>query len=113
VFRCSAALPRLARLTWQLAESLALPSAHRAAVSSLEWHPLRDNILATGGAEGVVRLWDARTGAEFLRYSGHPGAVGALKFTPHGRLIASGSSDGKLIVRTSLASTVNVELATT
>ncbi|MGW4112940.1 TIR domain-containing protein [Actinosynnema sp. NPDC004786] len=51
--------------------------------------------LATGGRDGVVRLWDVagrRATGEPL--AGHTGPVGALAFTPDGTTLASAGDDG-------------------
>ncbi|MFS8104774.1 hypothetical protein LFM09_47500 [Lentzea alba] len=48
-------------------------------------------LLATGGSEGVVRLWDGDTEH---RLTGHSGAIGAVAFSPDGTLLASAGEDG-------------------
>lgn len=45
--------------------------------------------LAAGGAEGVVRVWDANTGAEVRGLRGHAGWVTAVAFTMDGRSVLS------------------------
>jgi WD40 repeat protein/tRNA A-37 threonylcarbamoyl transferase component Bud32 len=49
--------------------------------------------LAVGGAEGVVRVLDAATGAEVNKLVGHTFPVRAVAFGPTGRLLASGDGD--------------------
>ena len=51
-----------------------------------------DTSVALSAEGGVVRLWDARTGAEAARLEGHTSRVTALAVLPDGRL-ASGSDD--------------------
>jgi WD40 repeat protein len=49
--------------------------------------------LATGDAEGGLRLWQTATGEPCLNLVGHRGWVWAVAFSPDGRLLASCSSD--------------------
>ena len=51
--------------------------------------------LATGHADGTVRLWDPDTGVEQLVLRGHTGRVGHVVFGPDGSTLASvGDNDG-------------------
>jgi hypothetical protein len=54
--------------------------------------------LASGGADGVVRLWDTSTSRERRHLEGHRGAVKAVVFTPDGKLLASAGTDGTVHV---------------
>jgi WD40 repeat protein len=50
--------------------------------------------IATGGDDGVVRIWDALDGEETVSLSGHTMSIyGGLAFSPDGSLLASASSD--------------------
>ncbi|MGH3697805.1 MAG: NACHT domain-containing protein [Pseudonocardiaceae bacterium] len=51
------------------------------------------DILATGHADGVVRLWDPTTGAALRTLEGHPGPVLALAADPTGHWLASAGDD--------------------
>jgi RNA polymerase sigma factor (sigma-70 family) len=51
-------------------------------------------VLATGGYDHNVRLWDAADGKELATLTGHSRYVAALAFSPDGRTLASGSWDG-------------------
>ncbi len=48
--------------------------------------------LPDGHRRGDVVLWDAVRGQEQCVLTGHPGAVGALAFSPDGKLLTSGGS---------------------
>ena len=50
--------------------------------------------LASGSADGTVRLWDALTGAHVRTLEGHTSGVRGVAFSPDGRTLASGSRDG-------------------
>src|SRR5262249_7981969 len=55
-------------------------------------------LLAAGGNDGLVRLWDVRTGREVGRLEGHQGAVTCLAFLPDGTQLISGSRDTTLLI---------------
>jgi eukaryotic-like serine/threonine-protein kinase len=50
-------------------------------------------VVACGGLDGTVWLWEATTGELIGRRAGHAGAVRALAFTPDGRRLLSGGDD--------------------
>lgn len=49
--------------------------------------------LASGGADGNIRLWDVDTGYPLRTLAGHAGGVLSLAFSPNGRWLASASDD--------------------
>jgi RNA polymerase sigma factor (sigma-70 family) len=49
--------------------------------------------LATGGEDGVVRLWEMASGRERRRFTGHTGWAYRVQFAPDGRRLASASND--------------------
>src|SRR5262249_5334625 len=54
--------------------------------------------LASGGADGRIKLWDAPSG-QSLGWLGNKGggeSVNALDFSPDGSLLASGGQDGRI-----------------
>ena len=53
-------------------------------------------IFSTGGADGVVRLWDLRSGRHVAQLEGHEAAsaVGSVAFSENGYHLASGGADG-------------------
>lgn len=51
-------------------------------------------ILASGGNDQTIKLWDVETGKELATLKGHSSRVGALAFSRDGRTLASGSGDG-------------------
>ena len=50
-------------------------------------------LVASGGDDGVVRLWDSQTRHLLSRLEGHPGTVWCLALSADGRRVASGGVD--------------------
>jgi WD40 repeat protein len=61
-------------------------------VLALAYSPV-GGILAGGGDDKVVTLWDDQTGRELRALHGHTAAVQGLSFSPDGRRVASASAD--------------------
>jgi WD40 repeat protein len=55
-------------------------------------------LLARGGFDQVVRVWDVQTGDERATFKGHNGGVTALAFSPDGRRLASASADSTALI---------------
>ncbi|WP_322753832.1 pentapeptide repeat-containing protein [Frankia sp. Cas3] len=53
-------------------------------------------MIASGGDDRTVRLWDTATGQQIRTLTGHTGRVWSVGFSPDGTMIASGSSDHKI-----------------
>ena len=54
-------------------------------------------LLASGGDDKTVRLWDPAAGRELRALTGHAGWALGVAFSPDGRLLASGGGDDKTV----------------
>jgi hypothetical protein len=55
-------------------------------------------MIASGGDDQTVKLWDAKTGKLLHTLYGHTGAVTSVAFGPEGRTISAGSVDGAILI---------------
>lgn len=74
-----------------------LISAHKGRVCALAYSP-DGKLLASGGEDRKVRVWDSSTRGEAAAYKGHKGCVYALAFSPDGTLLASGGGRNELFL---------------
>lgn len=56
------------------------------------------SLFVTGGALGVLRIWDYNEGRCISEHSGHSNTITSVKFTPDGKQIISTGRDGLVLV---------------
>uniref|UniRef100_A0A2P2JB97 WD-repeat protein n=2 Tax=Rhizophora mucronata TaxID=61149 RepID=A0A2P2JB97_RHIMU len=81
-------------------KTLALSSSSRSgpslAVTSVASSP--SSLIASGYADGSIRIWDGDKGTFETTLNGHKGAVTVLRYNKAGSLLASGSKDNDVIL---------------
>ncbi|KAJ2310249.1 Protein tssc1 [Coemansia sp. RSA 2705] len=78
------------------AQTLAIEHAHGGTARALDYNPTLPYVLASGGDDGAVRLWDARAPASpLMQIANHTHWVYSLAFNPnHDQLVLSAGADG-------------------
>ncbi|KAF3441786.1 hypothetical protein FNV43_RR15701 [Rhamnella rubrinervis] len=66
------------------------------AVNSIAASP--SSLIASGYADGSIRIWDSERGIPETTLNGHSGAVTALRYNKLGSMLASGSKDSDIIL---------------
>lgn len=66
---------------------------HKDWVRTIVFHPTQHHILASGGYDQAIILWDITTGQPIRTLKGHQEAVFSLDFNKAGSTLASGSED--------------------
>jgi WD40 repeat protein len=85
--------------------TITIYGGHAAPVNAVAWQPTNrhevahyQSLVASGGDDGTVQIWDAMTGHKISTYRGHSGGVSAVAWSPDGKWIASASNDSTVQV---------------
>jgi WD40 repeat protein len=69
--------------------------AHKQWIRAVAFHPTNRRWVLTGGGDSFARLWDVETGKPVGPPMRSEGMVLAAAFSPDGKMMATGSTDGK------------------
>jgi RNA polymerase sigma factor (sigma-70 family) len=72
-----------------------LPS--KGPVSSVCFSP-DGKLVASGGFDRIVRIWQTKSGRSVHEYAGHIGGINKVEFSPDGRSLISASYDGTALI---------------
>lgn len=97
----SASWDRTVRI-WPMGEA-SLPGAHRVLrehrgnVLSVAYAP-DGTLIASGGRDDVVRIWDAQLGEQLAVLEGKGGDIFSVAFSPDGMFLAAGAQNGTVLL---------------
>jgi len=84
---------------WDLASlkrTKTISGAHRNGIGYLALNP-DGHLLASGGGDRLVKIWDTHTGRHLFTLAGHLDKVESLAFSPGGRTLLSGDRSGNIL----------------
>ena len=93
--RFIAAAGRLRIWDRQTQQAVADLSEHTLVIRDLQWNAA-GTLLASGGADRQVILWDTATWTPLHRWQAHQGDVNVLAFHPHQPLLVTGGDDRQI-----------------
>ncbi|KAK6942734.1 Small-subunit processome, Utp12 [Dillenia turbinata] len=74
------------------------PSSRGPSLAVTSIAPSPSSLIASGYADGSIRIWDCEKGTCEVTFNGHKGAVTALRYNKSGSPLASGSKDNDIII---------------
>ena len=74
-------------------DSYILNTGHIGSVNAIAWHPA-ENILATGGEDGTIKLWDMNNNVELATIAKQDDAMTVLDWNTDGDFLAAGDAGG-------------------
>ena len=78
---------------WQSETYVLKQQGHANGMTSVVYSP-DGSLIATGGEDAKVKLWDTSSGFCFVTFTEHEATVTAICFTPNGKVVLTSSLDG-------------------
>ena len=85
-------LVSVSAVTFAQKPSLVVQTRHRNIIRTVVFSP-DGKVIASGGEDRTIKLWEVATGRELRTLSGHSSGVKSVAFSPDGKSIASSSED--------------------
>jgi len=98
-FLLTASLDKTVRL-WHVSKKTSLKTfAHASFVTSVNFHPTKDQYFVSGGFDRKVRVWDTPTG-RVIEWAQAPDRISSVSFTPDEEYIVAGLFRGQVLFYT-------------
>lgn len=86
-------------IVWSLPDGNVLRQfIHPGPVNDAAISPVDSSLIASAGADGIVRIWDTSTGGVVFAFDDHTEAVNAVAYSFDGKQLLSGSDDNTAIL---------------
>ncbi len=93
---------------WDVATGSQVFAHASGSFNAIQYSPT-EPVIAAAGADGIVRLFDSKTGTLKKNLRGHTSSIHGLGFSPDGRMLASTCHSGELIVWDAISGIVITE----
>jgi coronin-1B/1C/6 len=80
----------------EMKEEAQLLKGHKRKVGTVAWNPVANNVLATSGADFVIKIWDVETGDSKFDAEGHGNLIQSCRWNWNGSRLVTACKDKKL-----------------
>ena len=93
---CACLILTVYAVGWPQKPEMIVQTGHSSAVVSVAFSP-DGKLLASGGADNIVKLWEVATRRVLRTFTGQPKPIDSVAFSPDGKLLASASGLDKTV----------------